>query len=84
MLIYTGLMRANCDTGTSLNYLNARYLNAAQGQFVAEDPVFVGVNPNQQKLEDPHDAFGQRVLQTGTTRPTCIRSTGTPGPHPPA
>jgi RHS repeat-associated protein len=35
-----------------LSYLNARYYNSAQGQFLSEDPVFLG-NPNQQSLQDP-------------------------------
>jgi RHS repeat-associated protein len=33
-------------------FLNARYFNAVQGQFLSEDPVFVG-NPSQQNLQDP-------------------------------
>jgi RHS repeat-associated protein len=40
------------DDQTSLDYLNARYYNATQGQFLSEDPVFLG-NPNQQNLSDP-------------------------------
>lgn len=40
------------DAGTGLNYLNARYQNPAQGQFLSEDPVFLGV-PNQQTISDP-------------------------------
>jgi RHS repeat-associated protein len=32
------------DTGTGLSYLNARYYNSQQGQFVSQDPVFLG-NP---------------------------------------
>jgi RHS repeat-associated protein len=40
------------DQGTSLNYLNARYLNSSQGQFLSEDPVFWG-DPRQQNLRDP-------------------------------
>src|SRR5262249_22297215 len=38
--------------GDSLSYLNARYLNSQQGQFLSEDPVFLGV-PTQQNLQDP-------------------------------
>jgi RHS repeat-associated protein len=34
---------------SGLNYLNARYLNPAQGQFTSEDPVFWG----KQNLGDP-------------------------------
>ena len=33
-------------------FLNARYYNSAQGQFLSEDPVFLG-NPKQQNLTDP-------------------------------
>jgi RHS repeat-associated protein len=36
---------------SGLDYLNARYLNPAQGQFTSEDPVFLG-NPSQQILQD--------------------------------
>jgi RHS repeat-associated protein len=38
--------------GNSLAYLNARYLNSQQGQFLSEDPVFLG-NPSQQTLTNP-------------------------------
>src|SRR5262245_39598671 len=38
--------------GHSLSYLNARYLNSQQGQFLSEDPVFLG-DPAQQDLRDP-------------------------------
>jgi RHS repeat-associated protein len=40
------------DTATSLSYLQARYYNGAQGQFLSQDPVFLGT-PNQQHLNDP-------------------------------
>ena len=43
----------------NLSYLSARYYNPAQGQFLSEDPVFLG-NPNQQNLADR-----QSVNQTG-------------------
>ena len=33
-------------------FLNARYYNSAQGQFLSEDPVFLG-NPKSQVLTDP-------------------------------
>jgi RHS repeat-associated protein len=36
----------------NLQYLNARYLNSQQGQFLSEDPVFLG-DPSQQNLQDP-------------------------------
>ena len=31
------------DEGTSLSYLNARYYDAARGQFVSQDPVFLAI-----------------------------------------
>ena len=40
------------DSQNGLNYLNARYYNATQGQFLSEDPVFWG-EPKQQNLGDP-------------------------------
>jgi RHS repeat-associated protein len=43
---------AQFKDGNSLSYLNARYLNSQQGQFLSEDPVFLG-NPSQQNLQDP-------------------------------
>jgi RHS repeat-associated protein len=36
--------------GNSLAYLNARYYDSSRGQFVSEDPVFLGT---QQNLSDP-------------------------------
>jgi RHS repeat-associated protein len=40
------------DAPTELSYLNARYYNPAQGQFLSQDPVFLG-SPAQQNLTDP-------------------------------
>ena len=40
------------DTATGLSYLNARYYNPMQGQFLTQDPVYLG-NPSQQNLQDP-------------------------------
>jgi RHS repeat-associated protein len=37
---------------SGLNYLNARYYNNSQGQFLSEDPVSLG-DPKQQTLQDP-------------------------------
>jgi RHS repeat-associated protein len=37
---------------TNIDYLNARYYQAGQGQFISEDPVFLG-DPKQQNLRDP-------------------------------
>src|SRR5262249_40033799 len=39
------------DSGTALSYLNARYYNGSQGQFLSEDPVFLG-NPGNQTHSD--------------------------------
>jgi RHS repeat-associated protein len=40
------------DAATSLSYLNARYYNSAQGQFVSQDPIFNG-SPKNQNLSNP-------------------------------
>jgi RHS repeat-associated protein len=40
------------DGSTGLNYLNARYQNPTQGQFISQDPVFLG-NPSQQHISNP-------------------------------
>jgi RHS repeat-associated protein len=40
------------DSTTNLNYLNARYQDPVRGQFINEDPVFLG-SPSQQNLQDP-------------------------------
>jgi RHS repeat-associated protein len=37
---------------TGIDYFNARYLNANQGQFISQDPVFLG-DPKQQNLQNP-------------------------------
>jgi RHS repeat-associated protein len=42
------------DTATGLDYLNARYYDPAQGQFLSEDPVFLS-NPLQQDLGNPQN-----------------------------
>ena len=36
------------DPGTSLNYLNARYYNGGQGQFISQDPVFLQIGNSDQ------------------------------------
>jgi RHS repeat-associated protein len=38
------------DAGVVHALLNARYYNSAQGQFISEDPTFLGM---QQNLNDP-------------------------------
>ena len=40
------------DGSDSLNYLQARYENPGQGQFISQDPMFLG-NQSQQTLIDP-------------------------------
>jgi RHS repeat-associated protein len=39
---------------SSLSYLNARYYEGSRGQFLSEDPVFMG-NPKQQDLKNPQN-----------------------------
>lgn len=38
------------DVDSSYNYLNARYLSGTQGQFISQDPIFLGTGQN---LNDP-------------------------------
>jgi len=38
--------------GTGLSYLNARYYSPQQGQFISQDPVFLG-RPKDQNLRNP-------------------------------
>jgi RHS repeat-associated protein len=46
------------DTGTGLNYLNARYYNALQGQFLSEDPVFLVLGtPQAETLSQQRTAY---------------------------
>src|SRR5262245_43689689 len=40
------------DTLSGLQYMQARYQNPQRGQFLSEDPVFLG-DPKQQNLKDP-------------------------------
>jgi RHS repeat-associated protein len=40
------------DSLSGLNYAQARYQNPTRGQFISEDPVFLG-DPSQQNLKDP-------------------------------
>jgi RHS repeat-associated protein len=40
------------DALSGLNYMQARYQNSSRGQFISEDPVFLG-DPSQQNLKDP-------------------------------
>src|SRR5262249_27916320 len=40
------------DALSGLNYMQARYQNSSRGQFISEDPVFLG-DPRQQVLTDP-------------------------------
>lgn len=40
------------DAATALSYLNARYYDGNRGQFISQDPVFLG-NPNNQDLKNP-------------------------------
>ncbi len=47
------------DAATQLSYLNARYYNGTQGQFISQDPMFLG-NQSEQNLSDPQslNAYG--------------------------
>ena len=40
------------DTGTGLSYLQARYYDSVRGQFISQDPVFLG-NPGDQDIRNP-------------------------------
>jgi RHS repeat-associated protein len=40
------------DPETNLSYLQARYYDGSKGQFLSEDPVFLG-DPKQQVLTNP-------------------------------
>jgi RHS repeat-associated protein len=40
------------DPETSLSYLQARYYDGSKGEFLSEDPIFLG-DPKQQALTDP-------------------------------
>jgi RHS repeat-associated protein len=40
------------DPETNLSYLQARYMNSTNGQFLSEDPVFLG-DPRSQTLTEP-------------------------------
>jgi RHS repeat-associated protein len=42
---------------STLSYLNARYYSSDRGQFLSEDPVFLG-SPKEQNLKDPQ-SFAQ-------------------------
>jgi RHS repeat-associated protein len=45
------------DAETNLSYLRARYYRNTNGQFLSEDPVFLG-DPKQQALTDPQSLNG--------------------------
>jgi RHS repeat-associated protein len=47
-----GYIGQSQDPESNLDYLNARYYNSQQGQFLSEDSVSLG-NASNQKLEDP-------------------------------
>jgi RHS repeat-associated protein len=40
------------DALSGLNYMQARYQNSSRGQFISQDPVFLG-DPSLQNLTDP-------------------------------
>src|ERR1700719_1796692 len=43
-----------CADQSGLDYLNARYYSSSQGQFLSEDPVFLG-DPKGQDLKNPQN-----------------------------
>jgi RHS repeat-associated protein len=49
---------------SGLSYLNARYYNPSQGQFLSEDPVFLGA-PLQQDLGASPDRHRDRPIVAG-------------------
>ena len=55
------------DSLSGLNYAMARYQSPTRGQFISEDPVFLG-DPSQQNLKDP------RSLNRTLVRPVAIIS----------
>ncbi len=69
------------DEGPGLSYLNARYYNGTQGQFLSQDPVFLGT---QQNLQDPQSlnsysyANGNPIVNKDPSGrcPTCLFGAG--------
>jgi RHS repeat-associated protein len=55
------------DSASSLSYLNARYYNPLQGQFLSEDPIFLSASQN---LGDPQslNASSRRLERLRTPR----------------
>ena len=47
--------------GVVVGLLNARYYDSARGQFVSQDPVFLG-DPKDQKLDDPRSLNSARTM----------------------
>ena len=48
------------DAGVVHALLQARYYDGNRGEFLSEDPVFLG-DPKQQVLTDPSSPIGQRT-----------------------
>jgi RHS repeat-associated protein len=55
------------DSTTNLNLFGARYQDPNRGQFLSEDPVFLG-NPNGQNLEDPQSLNAYSYSEDNETR----------------
>jgi RHS repeat-associated protein len=51
------------DSGSGLDYAQARYYDSSRGQFISEDPVFWG-NPKSQNLTDPQ-SFNSYAFANG-------------------
>jgi RHS repeat-associated protein len=47
-----GYIGQTYDASSNLNYLNARYQDPVRGQFLSEDPIFLG-NPLEQNIVNP-------------------------------
>jgi RHS repeat-associated protein len=76
------------DPETNLSYLQARYMNSTNGQFLSEDPVFLS-DPKQQVLTDPqslnsysyaNDNPTVRKDPSGLTTYEYVRSLNTSSP----
>jgi RHS repeat-associated protein len=58
------------DPATGLSYLNARFFNGAQGQFLSEDPIFLSVgnqNQVQQLSQEDQQTFLENPQQFNAT-----------------
>ena len=65
------------DAGVVQALMQARYQNSSRGQFISEDPVFLG-DPKQQVLTDPQTLdyypYGTTRISQPTRRVKSINS----------